>query len=180
MDQKTFEQLLKEAQEIEFLIIDDGGMATKTAVETILMNRHPDLSRADAHTITNAKESAVRVCNFRGGELAWTAPRDQPKPEDWPEVYPARVVDTTRDEDGTRVLTSLVNELIRQDRLDNATLTYRAQKAGVALAEKNVSGLVTDYLKEGRTEILVTAVQDYGAKNPSVAITRWEVVWPKS
>lgn len=180
MDQSLFEQLLKEAQEIEFLIVNDGGMATKSAVETILMNRHPDLSRADAHTIMNAKESAVRVANFRGGEFVWTAPWDEPQPEDWPEVYPAKVLETIRDEDGTRVLTSLVNELIRQDRLDNATLTHRAGKAGVALAEKNICGLVTDYPEEDRTEILITAVQDYGAKNPSVAITRWEVTWPKS
>lgn len=49
-------ELVAEALEIRRSIVASGDMATKTAVENVLMQRH-GISRSDAHGILNHIES---------------------------------------------------------------------------------------------------------------------------
>ncbi len=45
--------IYEEARDIRYVIHLAGGMATKTAVEDVLLARHATLNRADAHAIMN-------------------------------------------------------------------------------------------------------------------------------
>lgn len=52
----TPRELLEEAVKITEVIVTHGGMATKTAVEDVLMNRFDSLNRCEAHDVMNAVE----------------------------------------------------------------------------------------------------------------------------
>ena len=47
-----FEKLVAEAIDIRYAIVNAGGMATKSAVEDVLIARH-SIDRYDAHVVTN-------------------------------------------------------------------------------------------------------------------------------
>lgn len=84
MSNQTYLKILDETIEIQYLIIAAGGIATKTAVENILMRRH-SLNRSDAHSFTNYAESRQDFM-VRSGKVQWLAKRPQPTIEDWPEM----------------------------------------------------------------------------------------------
>lgn len=83
MDDQTYFKILAETSEIQYLIVAAGGIATKTAVENILMKRY-DLDRGDAHTFTNQAESLQDFMVY-SGKVRWLAKRPVPKIEDYPE-----------------------------------------------------------------------------------------------
>lgn len=81
-----FETLLQEVTEIQYLIVKSGKMATKTAVENILIKRH-GLDRADAHTLTNTTESRNKMdFSISNGKIVWTANRSEPTQDKYPEL----------------------------------------------------------------------------------------------
>ncbi len=71
--------------DIRYLIIAIGGMATKSLVEKILQTRWPDLSDDEARDLTNGAEYAAKRA-FRLNPLRWTSVRPEPDLADWPEV----------------------------------------------------------------------------------------------
>lgn len=78
-----------EAIRIRFLIVKAGRMATKTAVEDVLMIRHPELDRAAAHDVMNTIEytQAERpYFRFRDRGICWIADTPEPQPGDYPEI----------------------------------------------------------------------------------------------
>ena len=83
MTDELYFEILDEVPEIQYLIVAAGGMATKTAVEEILMIRH-NLDRSDAHTFVNLAESR-RDFMIRSGKVVWQAKRPQPTIEKYPE-----------------------------------------------------------------------------------------------
>lgn len=72
------ERLIKQAVEIRFLIVANGGMATKSVVEDVLMARHAGLGRTEAHDILNH----IEYHNI--GQ-----PDDLPELADYPEILDA-------------------------------------------------------------------------------------------
>lgn len=88
---QAFETLALEVEDIQFLIVNAGGMAAKSLVETILIDRHPDLDRLDARSITNYVTELNRRnwMSREGGGVYWTAQRPEPTIEDYPEVAQA-------------------------------------------------------------------------------------------
>ena len=74
------DKLIKEALEIRRLIIINGGMATKSTVEDVLIMRHPNLSRYDAHGIMNHIESTNRDMRINRRD------NDTPSLDDYPEL----------------------------------------------------------------------------------------------
>lgn len=89
---KVFETLTQETEDIQYLIVQQGGMAAKSLVEDILMARHPHLDRGDAHTITNYTGELNRRnwMSRQSGGVYWTAGRAEPRIEDYPEVAKAK------------------------------------------------------------------------------------------
>lgn len=86
MSDQTFETILNEVSEIQFLIVKAGKMATKSKVEDILMKRH-GLDRGDAHTFTNCTENLnIRDFRFRDIGIVWTAKRPEPTLDKFPEI----------------------------------------------------------------------------------------------
>lgn len=81
MGDEEYAALLADAQDEEYRIVARGGMATKTAVEDVLMGRW-DLTRGAAHAIMNAVEGGRR-CFVVGRDgvrwQAWVAGRPAPQ-----------------------------------------------------------------------------------------------------
>lgn len=74
----NFEELVAHAENIEFLIVQGGGMARKSDIEMILMGEF-DVTRFDAHTITNHVElQNKRNWRVERGTVVWLAQRDEP------------------------------------------------------------------------------------------------------
>lgn len=84
MSDGQYFEILAEVAEIQFLIVEAGGMATKTAVEEVLMKRH-GLDRSDAHTFVNVA-AAGRDFMVRRGGVEWLADRPAPVVEKYPEI----------------------------------------------------------------------------------------------
>lgn len=84
LSDETYLMILNETCAIQYLIIKSGGMATKSLVENILMERY-GFERGDAHTLTNAAESRS---DFKIGYngVQWTAKRPEPTLDDYIEV----------------------------------------------------------------------------------------------
>lgn len=78
------EDLVVFVESICYLIVKSGGMATKSLVEDVLMDRFGCLDREDAHTMTNMAE-AVNKRFFTIGPTRWTS-KQWPEPQvgDWP------------------------------------------------------------------------------------------------
>jgi len=83
MSDQTFSRLMDEVCEIQFLIVQAGGIATKTAVENIMMRRH-QLDRGDAHSLTNYAESRQDFM-VNNGRVEWLAARPKPTITNYPE-----------------------------------------------------------------------------------------------
>lgn len=84
MSDTQYFKLLEETADIQYLIVNAGGMATKTAVENILMRQYPGLSRSDAHTILNNVECQKRSFIIGREGCKWLAARPEPKITDYP------------------------------------------------------------------------------------------------
>jgi hypothetical protein len=83
MTDSEFEALVHEAVEIKYVIFEAGGMATKTAVEDVLMLRHPGLGRHEAHDVLNRAE----FLNLKIRKpYACEANADRPTLDDYPEI----------------------------------------------------------------------------------------------
>lgn len=77
------EDLMREATEIQYVILVAGGMATKTTVEDVLMLRHPGLDRYNAHNILNDVEFYnLKIRKPYAGE----ANPERPTLDDYPEI----------------------------------------------------------------------------------------------
>lgn len=86
MDDQTYYRLLDEVNDIRYLIVKSGKMATKTKVENVLMARY-DFNRSDAHSLVNSTEAAnVRDFMVSRHGVRWQAKRPEPRAEDWPEL----------------------------------------------------------------------------------------------
>jgi hypothetical protein len=86
MSDKQFGEIIQATEDIQYLIIKAGGMATKSRVENVLMERY-DLDRSDAHEFTNRVESYNRrTWRSQWGGVVWVAGRDEPVLEDYPEL----------------------------------------------------------------------------------------------
>lgn len=86
MGDQMYFRLLDEVNDIRYLIIKAGGMATKTRVEGVLMVRYR-CDRSDAHSLVNYAESANKrdfMVSSKGA--TWQAKRPEPRAEDWPEL----------------------------------------------------------------------------------------------
>lgn len=80
MDDQRQYSLTQEALVVRWLIYTEGGMATKTAVEDVMLLRHPLLTRYDFHQIMNQVEFYQLDNNLiRYGHLPYTI-------EDMPEI----------------------------------------------------------------------------------------------
>ena len=55
-------EILDHAFNVRYLIFENGGMATKSAVEDVLMNIYPFLPRDSAHSLMNYIESNNQSC----------------------------------------------------------------------------------------------------------------------
>ena len=84
MSDEQFAAITDAAVDIQYLIIKSGAMATKTAVENVLIDRF-NLDRSDAHTVVNFVESR-RDFSVGGGRVTWQAQRPEPKSWDYPEL----------------------------------------------------------------------------------------------
>lgn len=126
---RRFEALKVDARAIKYLILKDGGMATKTAIEDVLMQRH-NLLRVLAHEVTNALEGeADRSSQFRQADgWTWLGEVSEPRPEDWPEVYPAKLVGTSRSPDGTKAIEQVINDLVRRGYLEEDRIAFQGRK----------------------------------------------------
>lgn len=82
-----WKDLLSQVDDIRYLIVKSGGMATKTNVENILMARYK-ITRSDAHSLTNSAENnnvrAFSTCPLRWN--TYTTQRPEPNFSDWPEI----------------------------------------------------------------------------------------------
>lgn len=90
MEAKTFfkvfstKDLIVFVESIRYLIVKSGGMATKSLVEDVLMDRFGCLDRSDAHTMTNIAEVANERL-FTIGPTRWTSDQwAEPQVGDWP------------------------------------------------------------------------------------------------
>lgn len=87
MSDKLYFELLAEAENIQYLVVKGGGMATKTLVENIMMERFGGMTRSDAHSICNAVESCNnRIWRFWGGTVTWFAERSEPTMAEYPQI----------------------------------------------------------------------------------------------
>lgn len=76
--------ILDDVPKLQFLIVQAGGMATKSLVEDMLMLRH-NIDRYTAHEYTNENER-LNVQYFRiGNGIRWIK-GDAPALKDYPEV----------------------------------------------------------------------------------------------
>lgn len=74
--QLRWERLRNDALAIRQIIFEHGGMANKSAVEDVMMRKHPGLDRSEAHDILNH----IEYHNMIAGGL--------PEPlEDWIEFF---------------------------------------------------------------------------------------------
>lgn len=85
MDDKHFFSILDEISDIQYLIVVSGGMATKSLVEKVLIERHKELSNGDARTFTNYAEGQPRSFII-GRKVTWIAKRPEPKIENYSEL----------------------------------------------------------------------------------------------
>lgn len=89
MTDEMFQEIVQATEEIQFLIVKAGGMATKSKVEDALMKRY-QFARSDAHSFTNFVEGnfSRRSCAWqilqRGA--TWQAKRNEPQASDYPEI----------------------------------------------------------------------------------------------
>lgn len=81
----TRDEAIDVVDDIRYLIILMGGMATKPIIEKILQARWTDLDDSQARDLTNSAEHSNRRV-FRLNPLQWTAVRLEPDLADWPEV----------------------------------------------------------------------------------------------
>ncbi len=78
------EDLIMFVESIRYLIIKSGGMATKSLVEDVLIDRFGCLDRSNAHSLTNMAE-ATNKRFFTIGPTRWTSKQwPEPQVEDWP------------------------------------------------------------------------------------------------
>ena len=85
---QMFEMLVNEARDIRFVIVKAGGMATKSAVEDVLMLRHSEIGRSEAHEVTNYIEQN----NIDAFPMRRRFEMDiEPTIEDFPEIRNIRV-----------------------------------------------------------------------------------------
>jgi hypothetical protein len=88
MTDSEFEALVHEAVEIKYVIYKAGGMATKTAVEDVLMLRHSGLDRYEAHDVLNR----VEFLNLKIRKpYACEANTERPTLADYPEISQVEV-----------------------------------------------------------------------------------------
>lgn len=86
MTDQQYQEILAQINDIRYLIVKAGGMATKTRTEEVLMTRY-GLDRGDAHTFVNLSESSGSYDFTIGRDVVrWTAVRPEPKLADWPEI----------------------------------------------------------------------------------------------
>lgn len=86
MDDQTYFRLLDEINDIRYLIVKAGGMATKSRVEEVLMARYK-FDRSDAHSLVNCAEAAnARDFMIGRNGATWQAKRPEPKLENWKEL----------------------------------------------------------------------------------------------
>jgi len=85
MTDTEFTALIREALQVQYLIVKAGGMATKSRVEDALMTRH-SIDRSLAHDVTNTVESR----NLRAWDTCfgfrWAGIGPEPQAGDWPEI----------------------------------------------------------------------------------------------
>lgn len=90
----TNNETVDEAIRIRWLICKNGGNCCKTAVEDVLLLRHPELDRAFFHDVMNHIEyhdldrRALRDNHFPNGKL--------PTMDDYPEIKQAAIKWYTR------------------------------------------------------------------------------------
>lgn len=77
MSDETYQQILKDIEEIRYLIIKYGGMATKTLTESVLMDKY-GLNRSDAHSLANSGEYH-NARDFHLPGPVWAAKRPEPQ-----------------------------------------------------------------------------------------------------
>ena len=87
MSAQVYNRLMDEIDDIRYLLVIDGQMATKTKVEDVLMARY-GFERGDAHTMMNYCEQENRRAFMIGGNSGtlWRAKRAEPIFADWPEI----------------------------------------------------------------------------------------------
>lgn len=86
MNDDQFQAMVQAAQDIQYLIIKAGGMATKSKVEVALMARF-NIDRGEAHSIMNYIEyKNERIWRGRPGGIVWVAKRPEPRIEDYQEL----------------------------------------------------------------------------------------------
>lgn len=81
---------LDEAMDIKWLIFTNGGNATKSAVEQVLMARHPGMLHADARELTNA----IEYHDTLGPSLRaqrWMRSDPEPALADYPQILTADI-----------------------------------------------------------------------------------------
>ncbi len=81
----TRDEAIDVVDDIRYLIIAMGGMATKSLVEQILQARWPALEDHQARDLTNGAEFEMRR-TFRLSPLQWASTRPEPDLADWPEI----------------------------------------------------------------------------------------------
>lgn len=90
MNDPNFEQLVREAVDIRYLIVRAGRMATKSLVEDVLMARYPaSVDRRLAHDVLNYcewQQEERKYFRFRQGGLTWIAEIAPPAPSDYPQI----------------------------------------------------------------------------------------------
>lgn len=83
---ETYSRLMDEVNDIRYLLVKSGKMATKTGVEDVLITRYL-CTRDSAHELLNLNESAnIRGFMIDSKGVHWRANRPEPKAEDWPEL----------------------------------------------------------------------------------------------
>lgn len=76
----TTSRLIREAVSIQWLVVAHGGMAFKSEVEDVLMARHPNVGRGNAHEALNQIE-------FLNLTLDKMEIQEPPTMDDYPEIF---------------------------------------------------------------------------------------------
>lgn len=79
---------IDEALNIRYLIMQNNGNASKTAVEDVLMKRHPGLERYDAHQLMNHIEQYQLDRDIMH---CWKLKRPAPTMEQYPEIWQCHI-----------------------------------------------------------------------------------------
>lgn len=85
-----WQRLIDESVGIKWVIDRNGGNCCKSSVEDVLMLRHPNITRYEAHEAQNHIE-CYNLDNSSFLRRAWMLPRQEPTINDYPEMAQVKI-----------------------------------------------------------------------------------------